>query len=165
MFFQTKNYLQWISMVSFPHLNVYSRIYHQNGSFLDDFQILEEDPTLTRPCVYTYGMIWVDGHIYSWFTHKNKMIFRSFLYFYQRVYVLYDILYIYICKDTLTLILLLYRMVYPHTQDATVAMYSDPRRWQCGNVGWPPQMIWLRWKMVEKYLNLNKLRFMVNLLN
>ena len=57
MFFQTKNYLQWISMVSFPHLNVYSRIYHQNGSFLDDFQILEEDPTLTRPCVYTYGMI------------------------------------------------------------------------------------------------------------
>ena len=60
------------------------------------------------------------------------LIFHSFLYVYQRVYVLLYIvyIYIYICKDTLTLILLVYRMVYPHTQEATVAMYSDPRRWQ-----------------------------------
>ena len=73
-----------------------SRVYHQNGSFLDDFHILE-DPTLTRPCVYTYGMIWVDGHICSWFTHKKWMlIFHSFLYVYQRVYVLLYIVYIYL---------------------------------------------------------------------
>ena len=139
-----------------------SRVYHQNGSFLDDFHILE-DPTLTRPCVYTYGMIWVDGHICSWFTHKKWMlIFHSFLYVYQRVYVLLYIVYIYI---------FIYAKIHWHWYYLCTEWFiPTPKKpqWQCililvaGN-GVPPQMIWLRWKMVEKYLN--RLRFMVNLSN